>query len=126
MSIYRPRRPKISNLLTVFVLGVLLAWGFFQLIGSSSSEPMCNGEVMSPGDTCIVFDNGSSHTDTYEDRVQQAQSAASFRPILIALAGIGSLLFFGGGIWMIVSYQRKLAAYDAAVLEARRRQSQSS
>lgn len=125
MSVRRPRL-KISNLLAVFVIGGFLAWGFLQLAGSSSNEPTCNGEVMSPGDTCVVFDSEGSHTDTYEDRVQQAQSTANARPIFEALAGVGALLFFGGGIWMIVSYRRKSAAYEAAELEARRRQSQYS
>ncbi len=122
------RRPrlKLSNLFAVFVLGGFLAWGFFQLAGSTDGQPTCNGKVLSPGDSCIVIDNEGSHTDTYEDRVQQANSEAKARPFLEALAGIGSLLFFGAGIWMIVSYRRKAAAYEAAEAQERRRQNQYS
>lgn len=107
------RKPRldIRTLLSVFVIAVVL--GVFSLnLLQSHQQPTCDGQVMSPGDTCDVYTNGQfSHTDTYEDRVQQAQND----PLWGGLAGVGSLALFGLGTWMIVSYWRKRTAYEEIV-----------
>jgi tetratricopeptide (TPR) repeat protein len=53
------------------ILGLAAIINFFQ-----PSQPTCDGKTMQPGDTCIVTQNGQSHTDTYEDRLQLAQSSS--------------------------------------------------
>lgn len=65
------------------ILGLAAIVSFIQ-----PSQPTCDGKTMQPGDTCIVTQNGQSHTDTYEDRLQLAQSS-SRNGVVFLLGALG-------------------------------------
>lgn len=55
-----PPHLSIKNLLWVFGFATLLGIAFLSLTGPDAQQPKCDGQVMSPGDTCIVFDSNGS------------------------------------------------------------------
>lgn len=67
---------------------------------------------MTPDDVCDVYVNGIlDHTDSYDDRVQQAQGSSS-RQFLGGAAVVICVIIL---IAMTVSHRRKVAEYEAAV-----------
>ena len=91
-----------------FIAGLLIIYGILQLIAyfypnsvftltGPPPKPLvlptpqpavatCNGQVMSPGDVCDVYENGVLvRTDTYEERLAAAQADAQ-APIQAAQA----------------------------------------
>lgn len=45
-------------------------------------QPTCNGQPMSPGDVCDVYENGVLvRTESYEDRLGAAQSVSGPNPL---------------------------------------------
>lgn len=74
----------IGLLLLIFLLGP----------GNDLATP-CNGRAMRPGDTCVVTQHGSPHTQTYQQRQTQQDEAWG---LLLAL----SLALIIGGTAMII------------------------
>jgi hypothetical protein len=107
------RKPQFPAWALVLLLLGLCIGGVFavQGAGKSSGTPTCAGEAMQPGDTCDVYVNGIlDHTDTYEDRVQQAQNAPQGALVGGGVAAVCLIIL----IAMVVSYRRKVATYEAA------------
>ena len=105
-------RLNVRILVVTFLFGALLGWASIAQLSPSGQVPTCNGQAMSPGDLCDVYVNGLlDHTDSYDDRLHQAQSA----PTMGVVLGIVALGIFALGIWMIVVYRRKMASYNEAM-----------
>ncbi|HEY7126479.1 MAG TPA: hypothetical protein VH540_21245 [Ktedonobacterales bacterium] len=109
------RRPQFSVwALAILILGICIGGNFFIQASSKSSsgQPTCNGQVMSPDEVCDVYVNGIlDHTDSYNDRVQQAQNSSGGELLGGGVAVICVIIL----IVMTVSHRRKVAEYEAAV-----------
>lgn len=84
----RPNRPAPANRGVAIGAGVILwamGWVFVVLAlqagydaadAEYTGTPVCDGQVMSPGDTCIVFGNGAGQSGTYEEIVAENERDA--------------------------------------------------
>jgi hypothetical protein len=84
----------IGNRFGAIAIGLLLLVFLFGP-GNDVATP-CNGRAMQPGDTCVVTQHGSPHTQTYQQRQNQQSEAWG---LLLAL----SLALIIGGTTVIVA-----------------------
>lgn len=91
-----------------FIAVLLIIFGIVQLViyfnpsivanataAVQNVQPTCNGEPMSPGDVCEVYENGALvRTDSYEDRLAAAQGSDGYwAQFTVTLAQPGADIF---------------------------------
>jgi hypothetical protein len=88
----KDERPQ-KLVLGLFICGFLaVIAGSYSLVEVALDQPLCNGVVMRPGDTCTI--GKPIHIYTYQDEVQQLQDLKAATPANIALL-VGGLLVIG-------------------------------
>ncbi|ALO08007.1 hypothetical protein AQF52_2412 [Streptomyces venezuelae] len=75
--------------------GILLLLMVFNSLGT----PHCDGEEMSPGDTCTTVRRTSAHSRTYEEMKAFGVGEG------VAL-GLGATALVGGAVWLVALRRR--------------------
>ncbi|MBF6180388.1 hypothetical protein [Nocardia otitidiscaviarum] len=83
--------------LAVLFAGLLFAiWSF-----AEPGRAMCDDEVMSPGDTCVSLNSGT--TTTYQDELATAQRQVDGAPAALAVAVGGAVLAIGSAVFLFIA-----------------------
>lgn len=99
-AIRQRRRLESGQSRILALLTLALAGGFGLLLalvltaGNPNAAPTCDGQTMSPGDTCVVIStNGGGGDYTYQQMIDQRDSSNhAWRVVGFCLAGLAVLL----------------------------------
>jgi len=91
----RPYHARETSLLWLPALGFLLCgllFGYLALPVAGHSGPVtCDGDVMRPGDQCLLNVNGSTSSSSYEELRARQEAGHGWEPVALTIGG-GTLL----------------------------------
>jgi hypothetical protein len=115
----RGRKRQINALLGAIIFLILGIFMIFLALPGDPNNVTCDGQTMHPGDTCIHTTNGATTSENTYD--QEKQSQESSKPFAIIFA----LVFFGLGIFSLVSFIRTSATAKKGTVSAVSQSSQA-